>query len=82
VLEEHNNDNDDHLAVIWRSAEHRRSDDIHSFLKQFLKTRRQLKSSKPRRRYFVAQVTSSIWKLLDAARTGSRISGKSLSGSE
>jgi len=75
--EEHDNhkDKDDHLAGIWRSAEHRRSGDIHSFFRQLLETRRQLRSSKPQRRYFVDRATSLISKLRDAARTGLRITG-------
>jgi hypothetical protein len=68
-------DEGDHLAVIWRSAEHRRSGELHSFFTQFLKTRRQLKLSTPQRRYFVAQATSLISKFLDAARTGLRMTG-------
>ncbi|MEA2913133.1 MAG: hypothetical protein QOJ15_5214 [Bradyrhizobium sp.] len=36
---------DDNLAEIWRSAQHRRSDDIYFWFTHFLETRRQLKSS-------------------------------------
>jgi hypothetical protein len=36
---------DDNLAEVWRSAQHRRSDDIYFWFTHFLETRPQLKSS-------------------------------------
>jgi hypothetical protein len=68
-------DKDDHSAGVWRSAEHRRSDDIHAFFSQARKTRRPLQLQAPRLRVSAAQATSWIWKLLNAARTGLRMTG-------
>jgi hypothetical protein len=36
---------DDSLAEIWRSAQHRRTDDIYSCFAYFLENRRQLRST-------------------------------------
>jgi len=45
--EQHDCDGDN-LAEIWRSAQHRRCDDIYFWFAHFLETRRQLKSSDSR----------------------------------
>jgi hypothetical protein len=42
--EQYDIDNDD-LARIWRCAQHRRAEEIYSWLTRFLSKRRQLKSS-------------------------------------
>ncbi|MDX6559689.1 MAG: hypothetical protein QOF72_2738 [Blastocatellia bacterium] len=55
---------DDNLADIWRSAQHRRADDIYSWLTHFLDTRRQLKSSDSRPQSMQRRATALVWKRL------------------
>ena len=65
--ERHHSD-DDNLAQIWRSAQHRRTADIYSWFTHFFERHRQLKSSDPRSQFPQRRATALAWKLLNAIR--------------
>jgi hypothetical protein len=69
--EQHDFDDDD-LAKIWRSAQHRRAEDIYSWLAHFFERRRRLKSLDARPQYPRRQATALVWKLLGATHVVSR----------
>jgi hypothetical protein len=54
--EQHDYDDDD-LAGIWRSAQHRRTEDIYCWVTHFFERRRQLKSSGGRPKYAQGHTT-------------------------
>jgi hypothetical protein len=66
--EQHDYEDDD-LAVIWRSAQHRRSEDIYSWFTDFLERQRQ-RDFRPR--YLRRRVAAFVWKLLEATHAVSR----------
>lgn len=64
--ERHHCDDDD-LAQIWQSAQHRRVADIYVWFTRFFR-HRQLKSFDPRPQYSQRRATALVWKLLDGVR--------------
>jgi hypothetical protein len=55
------------LAEVWQSAQHRRTGDIYSWFAGFLERQRQRKSSKSRPQS-QRRATALAWKLLNATR--------------
>ena len=74
--ERHDLDCDD-LTAIWRSAQHRRTEDVYSWLTRIFKNRRQLKSPEMQPRYegvLFRSLTSQARTLL-GSQEGDRIEG-------
>ena len=69
--EQHDYDGDN-LAEIWQSAQHRRTEDIYSWLTRFFERQRQFKSSDFRPRYPQRRVAALVWKLLETTHAVSR----------
>lgn len=63
---------DDDLAELWQSAQHRRTEDIYSWLTHFFERQRQSRSSESRSRLPQRRAVALIWKLREAAHTVSR----------
>ena len=59
---------DDDFSEIWRSAQHRRSEDIYFWFTHFFGRQRQLKPSDSRLRSSTTPQPLLVWKLLDASR--------------
>ena len=63
---------DDDLAELWRSAQHRRAEDIYSWFTKFFERQRQLRSSDSRSQFPKRRAAALIWKLLEATHAVSR----------
>jgi hypothetical protein len=68
MQDERQHRDDDGLAQIWRSAQHRRTADIYYWFSHFFERHRPLKSSDSRLQYSQRRVTALVWKLLNAIR--------------
>jgi hypothetical protein len=64
-------DNDDHLAEIWRSAQHRRTEELYFWFTHLFQRQPHLSSSEPRFRHR-RRAAALLWKLLEATRAVSR----------
>ena len=61
------------LAEIWRSAQHRRTEDIYSWFTQFFERQEQPQSSESGRpQYPQRRAAAWVWKLLEATHAVSR----------
>jgi hypothetical protein len=69
--EQHDYDSNS-LAGIWQSAEHRRTEDIHSWFAQFFERQQQPPSSESRHQYPQRRAAAWVWKLLEATHAVSR----------
>jgi hypothetical protein len=68
MQDERGHSDEDNLAQIWRSAQHRRTGDIYFWFTHFFERRRQLKSSDPRPQFSQRRATALAWKLPNAIR--------------
>jgi hypothetical protein len=59
---------ENNLADIWQSAQHRRTAEIYSLFTHFSERYRQLKSSDSRPQYPQRRAIALAWKLLNASR--------------
>ena len=69
----------DNLAVIWQSAQHRRTENLCSWFTDFFEIQRRPESSESRPQYPQRRAAAFVWKLLEATRAVSRTTN--LSGS-
>jgi hypothetical protein len=57
----------DNLAVIWQSAQHRRTENLCSWFTDFFEIQRRPESSESRPSYPQRRAAAFLWKLLEAA---------------
>ncbi|MGA2287110.1 hypothetical protein [Bradyrhizobium sp.] len=69
MLHDHN---DDHLAEIWRSAQHRRTEDLYFWFTHLFQRQLHLGYSEPRFRHARRRAAALLSKLLEATRAVSR----------